>query len=261
MNTESAMEHTGGRVGTPAVVQTKTEYSGDTSDILIPRIYGAQKTSKIVESGNVRLGQLVRSTNAEVLGGLGAPIPIIPLKQWKTWMTTDGGKFVGEEPYSAANANYTYEFERNGKKFKRERMLNFYVLLPADIAGNLEMRRKLRETGEMPDKITSLVPCQIGFKSTSYKAGRMLATHFAQMEDLGAMPYMRFLNLDTELGTSDKGKYTVLKVSEGGAIKDKEQLAVCQRWFQILKTTAVQVDELDEEVIEPEIPFDGPQDF
>jgi hypothetical protein len=249
MSTEITKREVAGAV---ALNGGKPAYEGDATDILIPRVYAAQKTSKVIEDSQAKLGQLVRSTTNEVLGGLGTPVPVIPLKQWKTWLITEGGKFKGTEPFTAANANLPFTFTENGREMKRERVLNFYVLLPTDIKANLEARRVIAETGEMPDKLVSLVPCQITFKSTSYKAGRTLATHFAQMEDLGAKCYMRWLNLDSEIVQNDKGKFSVLKVTEGGAVKDKEQLAVCERWFNILKTAAVKVDDagLDDEVMD-----------
>lgn len=243
---------------TGAVVATEGRtgaFQGDATDILVPRLFAAQKTSKIVDDDKAKPGQLVRSTTLEVLGGLGVGVPIIPLKHWKTWMITLDGKFQGLEAWTPANASYAFEFDKEGKKYRRERVLNFFVMLPRDIDAYLEARKIIAETGEMPDKVVGLTPCQIGFKSTSYKAGRALVTHFAQMEDLGAMPYMRWLLLDSEIQRNDKGSYAVLKVSEGGAVKSPDHKAACERWFKIVKGQELKVDDsdLDSEAVEVQV--------
>lgn len=250
MNTEVAISNKGQAV--VPLRQGANTFEGDSSDILLPRVYVAQKTSKAVEDGKTVFGQIVRSTTGEILGGLGKPFPFIPLKHWKTSMITQGGKYVRLEPWTAQSGSLPYEFEDKGIKYKRERVLNFYVLLPADVAANMVARKTIAETGEMPDKLVSLVPCQIGFKSTSYKAGRTLVSHFAQMEDLGATPYMRWLTLDSEIQANDKGKFAVLIVGDGGAVKDKDQLMVAEKWAALMRTATLKVDDkgLDDETIE-----------
>lgn len=238
---------------TGLATQPAPVYGGDASDFLIPRIYGVQKTSKLIEDARAKFGEIVRSTTGEVLGGLGKGIPFIPLKQWKTWLITEGGKFVGTEPFTPANSGYAYEFDHNGQKRRRERVLNFYVLLPGDIIASAEARKIFDETGDTPDKMVSLVPCAIGFKSTSYKAGRALTTHFAQMEDFGAEPYLRWLLLDSTLESNDKGKFAVLHVTEGGAVKDKGQKAICEKWYKMMGGGAafkIDEDDVESEVID-----------
>lgn len=238
------------------------KFEGDATDILIPRIFAVQKTSKILEGGTAKFGQLVRSTTSEVLGGLGVPVPIIPLKQWKDWMVTSGGKFKFRERWDPMEPQKALEFTQDGQLMKRERCLNFYVLLPGDVSRFLAAKKKFEETGDMPEGSIGISPCQIMFKSTSYNSGKGLVTHFAEMEQFGVEPYRRTLLLDSELGQNDKGKYSVLKVLPGASVKDPEHLNACRRWLDLMSSTTLRVDdELEIEHVEAVAEAHGPDSF
>lgn len=237
-----------------AVLREEKEWAfqGDASDILIPRILLAQSTSKVVQDEKVAFGQLYRSTTLEALGGKDKPLALIPLYMTKTWVFSQkvGGKyeFRAIEPFTEENRNEPWQFTRPGnpvQEWKREQNLNFFCLLPTDIAKDQEARAQAA-AGEIPDLDASLLPCVISFKSTSYKAGKTLVTHFAKAADFNMAPFVNFFEVKTTKTTNDQGTFYVLEVLKGGKTEKAHQ-ELCKRWRNIVSNTAVKIDDSDVE--------------
>lgn len=248
MSTEVAVRP---QASVPAVSRSAVASNLDATDILIPNLYAAQKTSPILDEGVVKFGEILKSTTKEVLGGKGKPVNFIPLTMWKDFIITSGGKMARREPWSGGG--YEFEFTENGKVFKRERVLNFFCFLPQEIEDNLAVREQIKETGEMPDVLVPLLPVLISFKGKSYKTGKILVSHFANMDDFGFPPYRRSFSLDTVIEQNEKGSYAVLKVADAGAVKDHLVLDTCNRWTDILGSRSVKVDDVVDDMDDVEV--------
>lgn len=243
--------------GQAAIVEAKAailrgnwgEFKGDATDILIPKILLAQSTSKAVQDERVGFGQLYKSTTFDVIGGKDKPVAITPLHYTKNWVLSKkvGGKFEFQkfEPFTEANRDFPWDFEEAGTPWKREAVLSFFVLVNAEITKDLEARKGVQERGEIPDIEASLVPSVLAFKSTSYKAGKTLVTHFAKAAEFGLPPFVNYFNLTTEKVTNEQGTFYVLVVDRGGKTSD-EHLAACHKWHTLVaRSGAVKVDNSD----------------
>lgn len=229
------------------------------SDIVIPKVLQMQALSKLVEDGTAKSGDLIRSSNGEVVGGAAAPLEFIPLSFQNLWMISENTsgdnkefEFKGYEPRTAANETLDWEYFENGVKMKRTKVMNVYALLPADIERQLEAMKKYQEGGEMPDLDAALLPVVIPFRNTSFKAAKDVATLFVKAKDLADQMgvdvpvFGRTMKLSNSKEKNEKGTYYVLKVEGGGATK-KEYLAACKRWRETLLSmgSAVKTDESD----------------
>ncbi len=122
------------------------------------------------------------------------------------------------------------------------KVLEFYGLLPGEISDDIEMRKELEETGDMPDLDKALLPVLLCFQSTSYKQGQVLATHFAKAAEFNVGPYTNFFLIDTELVKGDKGRYGEFRVGKGGKTA-KEFMESCKKWQAIVSAGKVAIDE------------------
>lgn len=253
--------------GAVVAVGGASDFEGDVSDILIPKLLIGQATTKLVQDEKVGFGQVWKSTNAQILGGKGKPFQVIPLSHTKTWILSEkvGAKFEfrGVEPFTSANKDkpWTWSDAKEGKttEWKREQALNFYVLIPDEIFNDQAARKAFKEKGELPDTEASLLPCLLQFKSTSYKAGKTLVTHFARAADFGVPPYVNAFNIDTEKVTGDSNSWFVFTAAGAGKT-NAEYMGVCEKWRNLVKTKSVKIDESDLEdmgagapVAEPEL--------
>lgn len=225
-----------------------TAFRGDASDILIPKLLIGQATSKAVQDDRIKFGEIFRSTTLEAVGGRDKPVAIIPLSHTKTWVVSQkvGGKFEFRQqlPYKpATDKELPWTWTADGSEWKREQSLNFYVLLPADVSRDLEARQLFADTGELPDVEASLLPCALSFKSTSYKAGKTLVTHFAKAADFAAQPYISIFNLYTDKTMNDQGTFYTLRVERYGKTP-LELIPTCEKW-QALVAGDVKVDDSD----------------
>lgn len=222
-------------------------FEGDTSDILIPKLLIGQSTSKVVQDEQVSFGQIWRSTTGEAVGGKGEPVKFIPLSMHKNWVVFKKGssrfEFCRVDKFTPGE-NLDWYFEEDGIQMKREQCLNFYGLLPSDIEADLSARENFAKTGELPDDDAGLFPCLLQFKSTSYKAGKAIVTHFAKMADFGAPPYAAYFEIDTEKQQNDEGIFYVYTAKRGGKTPDQYG-ETCHKWHGIVRNQNVKVDDSD----------------
>jgi hypothetical protein len=249
--TQVQVREKAGALANPALAGS-WKFEGDVSDILIPKLLVGQATSKLVQDEKVGFGQIWRSTTGEVLGGKGKPFQAIPLFHFKTWVLSEkvSGKFAyrGSEPFTAENREkpwiWTERVDGKTTEWKREQALNFYVLLPDDIARDWASREAFQTTGELPDTDASLLPCLLQFKSTSYKAGKTLVTHFAKAADFGVPPFVNTFHIDTDKVTGDQNSWFIFKV-DGAGKTNSDYLAACAKWREIVAKQNVKVDDSD----------------
>ena len=172
-------------------------------------------------------------------------MPPFSFTTFKTWVLSEkvGNKyeFRSITPMTAANKDEPLEFMVNGQQWRRDRALNFYVLLPEDIKRELKAM-EVAKAGGMPDPDDALIPHVVSFRRTSYPAGKDLATHFKKAEHFNVSPAVKTFYLDSEVQKNDQGIYQVFKVVKA---RDTtvEELAVAKRWYDTLQKAKVRIDE------------------
>lgn len=225
----------------------------DASDVTIPKLLLMQGQSEFVAEGKAKLGDIVRSTTGEILGGASKGVEVIPLMSFKTWTILEkvGNRFEFRrvEPINADNVNEDLEWFQDGIAWRRDRCLNFYVLLPADIKREAAALEKLSKTGAFPDPKDALLPCVLSFRRTSYGAGKSLSTHFLQAASFNRPPAVSTFTLSSKMEKNDQGTFYIFEVANSGmtAVAD---LAVCKKWYETITQTKVKVD--DSDLVKPE---------
>lgn len=216
----------------------------DASDVVIPKLLLMQGQSEFVASGKAKAGDIARSTTSEILGGSQKGVEIIPILSFKTWVNLEenGSRFEyrGAEPVTAANVNDPLEWVQGGKKWRRDKCLNFYVLLPQDIAREAAAMSNLEKTGAFPDPKDALLPCVLSFRRTSYGAGKTLSTHFIQAAHFHRPPAVSRFLLTSKMEKNDKGTFYIFEVANAGLTEEKD-LDVCRRWYETITQTKVNV--------------------
>lgn len=227
----------------------------DAADILIPRIQLAQAMSVAAQEGEVKPGEIYRSTNTEVLASVGKRLSFIILNTGKSWRVSEEGRtgqweYRRREAYTADNAKNPWEYEdksSSGKgtsSWKRDIELNAYVLLINDVAKELKAKS--------PDDV--LFPCLITFSRTSFRsAGKQLMTHIAKAAHLGKPPASWVFNIGSKQEESGSNKYFVFDISPKTEREStKEELALAKHWYEIVKTSAaVKVDQNEDVEVIP----------
>jgi len=210
----------------------------DVRDLLLPRILLMQGLSKLVAEDKAKMGEFRDSLEAKLLGGKDKPLEFIPFYSNKTWVifTMDGGKmsYSSTVPMTADNAGWDREdtVQIDGKKVpvKRYAAINYFVLLPSDIAG-----------GEP-------FPLVLSFRSTSYVAGRKLETHKAKYQRIKKPICWKTFLLTTTLQENEKGRFFVMDVAPERVTTD-EELEEVATWYQVIKQANVRIDESEADVV------------
>lgn len=210
----------------------------DSKDILVPKLLLMQGLSKKVNEGEAQQGQVVDSISGKVVGGIkniktkeGEPITMIAFSSFKTWIESEkiGDKYEYRKQYAMTpeNADQAQEEVVNGISVRRDRCLNFYVLLKDQIADG------------------TAFPYCVSFRRTSMKAGRKIATIAAQLKALGSKPLaFKNLHLSVTHMQNDQGQFWGFDVG-AGENSSTQELNEAFRWHQALKTSTVRVDDSD----------------
>jgi hypothetical protein len=195
-----------------------------TKDLQIPRILLSQAMSDRVKAKKCQSGDYILTQGDRVLAKEGEELKIIPIKQRPVWvnydMTTKRGEFAGVEARTNANAGLPWEYEKDGKKFKRVQAIEVYGMLPDQILAFAKLVKEAEASGEIPD--LSLIPTPVGisFQSMSFKfAGKSVAQFFdsvrsAQMHFPNVQPFSYVLTLKAVEESGDDGSYYVSKLEQ-----------------------------------------------
>jgi hypothetical protein len=242
----------------------------DTADVLIPKLLIMQPISELVTEGKAGAGSIIRSTTQAFLGGKKGGddlfVPFIPLLVFKDWALLQKPKgsnkfeFRAKEAFTADNANRPWNFTgKDGTEWQANANINLFALLPADIDRNALARKRLMESGELPDPQDALMPVLIQFTRTSYHVGKEVSTHFAQAADMGVPAAVTTLSIYTELVKGEKGSFFVYKLGTRGKTTP-EQLTVAKKWFLTLSKAqnAGNLKVHEEEPVEVSAPSHGP---
>lgn len=246
-------------------VQNQVRESVLRSDIIVPYVVTGQSQSKSVMEGNAKLGQILRSTSLEVLGDPSNPIEAIFLHNPKTdWVIEEkprgSDKFVfkGTMQRNASNetlpwlywvdldGNEVPETTKNAIQMRRVKRLSVFALLPKDIEA-AQAEKKKAQDGGVPDPSKALTPVIVSFRVHSYKAGREIATFYAQAEDMDTPIYRYSLPLSCKLEKNDKGSFYIWQIDRTKAkAVAKEHMPMVEKWAQIVGSTKLEVDNVAE---------------
>ena len=190
-------------------------------DIIIPKMLLMHGQSERVLQGEKGQGDLVRSTDWETLAKRNDTVAVIPFTMTKTWRVSEmvDGKpqWRREETYDATKGDLPWDFTENGKPMRRDKALNFYVLPVAE--------------AELP----TAFPMKLQFLRTSFKAGKVLADHFAKCKMLNKPPAVLSFEIGSEFVNGDKQKYFVF-TAKTGKPTNIVQISACKRWYDLMKT-------------------------
>lgn len=211
-------------------------------EITIPKMLLMQGLSKLVADGEAAVGQIRDSLTGELLGGKvnakeEKAVNVIPFYSFRTWVVSklDGEKwqYARQEPITAANENAALEGIEDGVRVRRDKVLNFYVMRPEDVAKG------------------SAFPYLLSFRRTSAPAGRNLSTYIFkggmvrnEKYPAGKPSAATVFALTVEKQENDKGTFFVPKVAVTRDSTDAE-IAECKDWHALLARAVVKHDDRD----------------
>lgn len=209
-------------------------------DIVIAKILPMQASSHLVGDGKAAIGDYRDSLTGAKIGSIVEPIEVIPFhveKFWDIQKDVDGSgqfKWVRSEPLiedpvsPGYNDNLPWKDKEDGEEIKRIRRMNFYVLLPSEVAGGSD------------------VPYIFSFKSTSFKEGKKVFTQMYMRNRRAQLPPPGYLfKIGGVKQKNDKGSFVVPTV-ELGRKATPEEISACLNWFKLVKKGAIKVDTSDE---------------
>lgn len=211
-------------------------------DIKVSKLLITQASSDFFKDGRASVGEIRGSTECNLVAALGEEVEFIPFFCWKTWVTVKekGGVFLAEAPQTIGAPKRPREETTDVSKLdgllpahadlgvtavKHYEQLNYYCLLPKDIAEGVYM------------------PVVVSFKSTSYKAGAVIESKRALLEEFGKPVCVKTFKLGAKEDKNPDGQaYFMYTVAESRNTTDLELEAV-QRWASKFKTATVTVDD------------------
>ena len=234
------------------------------TDIIVPYLVCAQGLSESVLQRKAQLGDIVRSTNFEVVGSTDSPVDVIFLHYPKAnWIVEKkmGQKFeyVRTEPRNAKNETDSWSFwcdedgnelpeqKKGAIEYRRVKQLIVFAILVKDIAASNEELKKM-DAGELPDPSKALTPVLISFRSTSYKAGKEVCTFYSKAASMNIPMWKYALSIGNTLEKNDEGSFYVWKVDQNKPKPvSKDYLATVERWVGIVSSgIGLQIHEAQE---------------
>jgi len=202
----------------------------DTRDLMIPKIVLMQGLSKRVTDDLAKFGEMRDSLSNKLLGDSKNPLEIIPIHVQKAWVIynkiNSKYEYVNQVKRDFSNEDWELEGMVDGIEVRRDRCINYFVLLTEEIADDIYF------------------PYLISFRRTSYNAGKTLETHRAKYEMFKKPVSFSTYNLCCSKEENDKGVYYIFKVSESRRTTPEELEAV-KRWKAVIDSKPVAVDNSD----------------
>jgi len=231
------------------------------SDIQLPWVLLQQGLSDFVSEGKAQMGDMVNSMTGEKLGDKSKPIEFIPLTMKNSWVLSekignkyeyrktlprDSGLRDGKDPLEMTGESLPWDFVHNGLPWKRTKVITVYAVLVKDIVGFLEEVKKAQETGDF-DLDKALMPYAIGFRSTSYNAGKKVSTQFAKAQAMaayGAKPYTNTMMLGCHMQKNDQGTFYVYDVTPGRKCT-KDEIEQAASLYKVVTSGNVKTHDID----------------
>lgn len=233
---KSKVETNGGlsKKESSALVAMDVDSWGDSSlttdDLVVPRVLAMNHMSDLVKQKKADFGEFRDSLEGSLLGSLEKPMLFVPFHLEKVWFEYEIVK--GKRQYSsqfavtAANEKLAWRDEEAG--VERDKVYNFYVLLPDQVAAG------------------SSFPYLLSFRRTSMKAGQQLATiMYARNKRAGLPPAATVFSLGGRVVSGDGGEYIVLGVQTERK-SSEDELGEAFSWFETVKQGQAKVHEGDD---------------
>ena len=200
-------------------------------DFTIPRLRLLQPLSEEVGSGEKGMGEYIKSTDKSTVAKKGEAFTFVPFLMKKFWTVFDVSqsgqpKWVRQEAWTAMNDGLSWEFEEGGKKYRRDKVYSFFVIIDKDYSM----------------KATSL-PVQVNFTRSSFQTGKMLANHFATCLGEKIPPCLSKFSLESEYVNEGDKKYYVHKLKFTDLKTEMEQIKACKGWYDIVNAGKVKTEE------------------
>lgn len=240
-------------VGTNVLDWGETQVSSQ--DIFIPRILLMQPMSEKVTAGEAAFGELRSSLDSSKLGDFKSPLEIIPICMQKTWVEYDvsagddfkNKKFLRTTPVTPANENLPFKDAEGAMKISRDKCMNFYVLIPAEL------------------KLGGALPYVLTFRRSSLTAGKILITQMEIKNKMsGKTPSSVICHVTVGKETNEAGTFAVMGVTPVKPTPD-EYVVEAFKWFKIITSGKARVDESSytEDEVSPGYvqEADGPANF
>jgi hypothetical protein len=207
-------------------------------DLLLAKILPMQPMSDLVTDSKAAIGEFRDSVSGAKLGSIAEPLEFIPFHVEKMWdvLVKNGDKFewdhsmplIEDAMNPAYNDNLPWADKNpDGVDIKRVRRMNFYVLLPSEIASGVA------------------IPYILSFKSTSYKEGKkVLNQMYLRNRKAGLPPPAYSFLLAGTKEKNDQGMYIIPNVTLAKP-SSKDQVQECLSWYKLVKAGSVKVDDSD----------------
>lgn len=240
-------------------VQTFTPpaQEGLASDLVIPYVIICQSTSDAFAQRKAEVGDIIRSTTSERLGGPQEALEIIPLHYPKTeWIIElkppKAGRFqyCKRFPRDASNETLPWLFwaDSDGNELpagtkgaieaRRVKILKVFCILLKDVEAAAEEMKKI-DAGELPDPTKSLLPVVLSFRSTSYNAGKDLCTFIKRAQSLKAHAWRYVIPFKDHVETNDQGTFYIWEMEQTKTrAVPKEMLDQVKEWAVIVNSSA-----------------------
>ena len=229
----------------------------DASDIIIPTLALQQSISPMCQKGKAKPGDIVRTTDKKIVATGDKAVEIIPLTFFKSWVikkkknpNDSRGEWVRTDPYKSGDEKLLpLNWVEAGNHYFRDLYFNLYCLRTDDIKAEAKALEKFEKTGDLPDPDTTCMPSLIRFKRSSYNAAKVIASHFAQCQDISerfgktVAAHGYVFEIGREFIEKDNS-YHVLTSCRSRKINEEER-PVAERWLNTLSTTNVKVDDSD----------------
>lgn len=192
------------------------------SDIIIPKILPLHYMSAKVKDKNIEAaaGDMRDTLSNEKFGDTENPFLFVPIGTQKFWAIHKkaGSEFIEKIPWTVANQGLV----REEGDLVRYLTYEVYILIPSKI------------------KEGHTLPYVLSFRSTSMRAGRVLATKQFEMASMGLNFWDMQFELSVKEDSNDKGDYFVQSVTPKGKsdTKTREEAA---KWFKLMSSGSVQV--------------------
>lgn len=192
------------------------------SDIIIPKILPLHYMSAKVKDKNIEAaaGDMRDTLSNEKFGDTETPFLFVPIGTQKFWTVNKkaGAEFVEKIPWTTANQN----LPREEGDLIRYLTYEVYILIPS----------KLKEGHTLPYVLS--------FRSTSQRAGRVLATKQFELAQMGLNFWDMQFELSVKEESNDKGDFFLQTVTPKGK-SDQACRDEAAKWFKLMSSGSVQV--------------------
>jgi hypothetical protein len=213
---------------TPGAVATTEAWGSEgasNNDILVPRLMLMHDISQLVKDKKAEAGDIISSTDGQILAKAGSGVEIIPITTYREWLVHEidprgDEKYLARFPITPQNEHLEKEGVQDGKGVRRYRTLNFFVL----VANKID---------ELPYLVT--------FKKSGLMAGKQLSTHFQVSAMKRKPPAATVFKLGSTNKSFERHTFKVFTIEQGRATT-QEELVAARNWYEILNKQSVKAE-------------------